>query len=166
MLVLTGANTFTGVTRVSGGTLGLGGVLRRGRQRRGVPQRRRPGRAAHQQWQHDQPGHARRRRGQCGLLYQHRERVRGGFANSGAAVLQNRVEGAIDNRAGTITFTGGTAGIGLVTQSAGAAIDLGANAIAFGGLAGAGTIRMENGLIVGGLTSTPVSTGRFRAAAS
>jgi hypothetical protein len=90
----------------------------------------------------------------------------GGFANSGAAVLQNRVEGAIDNRAGTITFTGGTAGIGLVTQSAGAAIDLGANAIAFGGLAGAGTIRMENGLIVGGLTSTPVSTGRFRAAAS
>ncbi|BCW87590.1 hypothetical protein sos41_07200 [Alphaproteobacteria bacterium SO-S41] len=77
--------------------------------------------------------------------------ISGGFTNSGSASIKGLLIGAVNNLAGTITFTGDVFGIGLVTQSAGATIDLGAFTGVFGGLAGDGSVKGTNSLIVGDL---------------
>ena len=85
--------------------------------------------------------------------------MQGTFTNSGTASIQGSLIGAVNNLAGTITFTANTNGIGLVTQSAGATLDLGGSLIAFGALAGDGNVRTNTLVSVGNLNTDTIFAG-------
>lgn len=75
--------------------------------------------------------------------------LNGGLVNAAGATanLRGTVAGAISN-AGTITLTGATAGIGAVTQAGTGSFVLGSNSTSFGSLAGSGTVRLANGAVL------------------
>jgi len=82
----------------------------------------------------------------------------GGLVNAAGttANLRGTVAGAISN-AGAIALTGATAGIGAVTQAGTGSFVLGSNSTSFGSLAGSGTVRLANGAVLttgGNNTST------------
>lgn len=83
--------------------------------------------------------------------------IGGALANSGSALLAGRVDGAVTN-AGTIALTGNLSIGRAVTQSAGS-IDLASFSAAFGSLAGIGQLRIGGGLLQVGADGSSTTFG-------
>ena len=73
--------------------------------------------------------------------------LNGGLANSGTVLLSGQLNGPLSNTAGTVTLTGATTGIGAVTQSACATLDLGSFDTTVGSLAGDGSVLLGSALL-------------------
>jgi len=75
--------------------------------------------------------------------------LNGGLANSGTSSLSGQLNGALTN-SGTVTLTGVTTGIGAVTQSTGATLDLAGFDTTVGSLAGAGAVQLGSATLTAG----------------
>jgi fibronectin-binding autotransporter adhesin len=92
--------------------------------------------------------------------------LNGGLSNSGTAFISGMLNGAVTN-SGAIGLIGGTIGIGAVTQTAAGSIALNGFSTSFGSLAGAGTVDNGGGnLTVGGNDSSTSFAGTITGAGS
>ncbi|WAC24088.1 autotransporter-associated beta strand repeat-containing protein [Blastomonas sp. SL216] len=73
----------------------------------------------------------------------------GGLVNAAgaSASIRGTLAGAVSN-AGSITLTGSTTGIGAVTQASTGSFDTAGISTSFGSLAGSGTVRLANGAVL------------------
>ena len=94
--------------------------------------------------------------------------LNGNLTNSGTARIGGTVNGALDNLAGTVTATAATSGIGALTQGAGAAFNLAGFPVTTGSVAGDGAVQLGSGALTTGGNNTNTAfagtisgTGRF-----
>ncbi|WP_225421126.1 autotransporter-associated beta strand repeat-containing protein [Sphingomonas parva] len=150
-LTLSGANTFTGSTRVLGGTLaiasgsGLGGTV----ENQAVLQN--GGRI----------GGLTTNSGSLSSIF-----VLTGLSNSGSAQVRGELNGAVAN-SGTLTLTGATTGIDALTQTTSGTFDLAGNDVTIGSLAGAGNVQLGSAALrLGGNEATTDFAGTIAGAGS
>lgn len=135
MLLLTGVNTYTGLTTISGGTLGLTGSL--------------AGPVLNNAALINQGTISGLVTNNASLIST--GTLAGGLDNSGTATIQGQLNGPVANLSGaTITLSGATTGTGRVTQSSGAIFDLNGFNAAFGSLGGDGEVRLGTGTLTVG----------------
>ncbi len=129
IVTLTAANTYTGDTLVSAGTLQLSstGAL---------------------------AGHVTNNAGFVSL-----GTVSGGLTNTGTAVIRGTLNGQVENQGGVISLTGDTTGNGGIVQSASGIFRLSGFNAAFGSLGGAGTVDLSSGRLTVGSDGTDTSFG-------
>jgi fibronectin-binding autotransporter adhesin len=134
-LTLTAANSYTGLTTVSGGTLAIGssGSLAGAVQNNAT---------------FTNAGTVTGLATNVGTL-DSTGVLNGGLANSGTASLSGQVNGAVSN-SGTITLTGTTTGIGAYTGDAGSTFNLNSFDTSVGSLAGAGSVELGGGTLTTG----------------
>ncbi|MBL0923977.1 MAG: autotransporter-associated beta strand repeat-containing protein, partial [Sphingomonadaceae bacterium] len=143
-LTLTGANSFTGLTTISAGTLALGNT----------------GSLAGNVTNNATFSNAGAVSGtvmNAGNLVSTGS-LSGGLSNAGTAAVSGTLSGTVAN-SGAITLAGATNGIGAVSQTATGSFDLNGNATNFGSLSGSGAVALGNATLTVGADGTSTTFG-------